>query len=371
VVAQANYGGRVTDDKDVRLISAMLRKYFCPEVMNDSYKLSKLDTYYAPPEGTLAECRTYIEGLPLDEDPEVFGLHPNANIQYEKNLVALLSDTVLMMQPRVSASGSGKSPDERAQDLAREIVAKVPDNLDIEKAHETTFAISSSGAMVSLGVFLGQEIERFNVLLKTMRFTLDQLDKAIQGTVVMSAGLEEMAGKFLINKVPSQWEGVGYPSLKPLGSWVEDLILRIEFCAKWLYNGVPDSYWVPAFYFPQGFMTAAMQTYARKSQIPIDALQFRTNVRPFFEDDVKVIPEDGVNVHGLFLQGAQWSMKTCTIEDSAPGQAIVKFPCIWLEPVDVNDNIEGGCYSCPLYKTSTRRGELSTTGHSTNFVSFL
>ena len=155
VVAQANYGGRVTDDKDVRLISAMLRKYFCPEVMNDSYKLSKLDTYYAPPEGTLADVKTYIEGLPLDEDPEVFGLHPNANIQYEKNLVSLLQDTVLMMQPRVSSSGSGKTPDERAQDLAREIVAKVPDNLDIEKAHETTFAISSSGAMISLGVFLG------------------------------------------------------------------------------------------------------------------------------------------------------------------------------------------------------------------------
>lgn len=90
VVAQANYGGRVTDDKDVRLISAMLRKYFCPEVMNDSYRLSKLDTYYAPPEGPLADVKTYIESLPLDEDPEVFGLHPNANIQYEKNLVTLL-----------------------------------------------------------------------------------------------------------------------------------------------------------------------------------------------------------------------------------------------------------------------------------------
>ena len=125
--------------------------------------------------------------------------------------------------------------------------------------------MSSSGAMVSLGVFLGQEIERFNVLLKTMRFTLDQLDKAIQGTVVMSAGLEEMSGKFLINRVPSQWEDVGYPSLKPLSSWVEDLILRIEFLAKWLYSGLPDSFWVPAFYFPQGFMTAAMQTYARKT----------------------------------------------------------------------------------------------------------
>jgi len=59
------------------------------------------------------------------------------------------------------------------------------------------------------------------------------------------------------------------------------------------------------------------------------------------------------------------------LEDSAPGEAITKFPVIWLEPVDVGETIDGGCYSCPLYKTSERKGELSTTGHSTNFVLFL
>jgi len=53
--------------------------------MNDNYKLSKLDMYYAPPEGTFEAMNDYLDGLPLDEDPEVFGLHPNANMIYENN----------------------------------------------------------------------------------------------------------------------------------------------------------------------------------------------------------------------------------------------------------------------------------------------
>lgn len=48
LVAEVNYGGRVTDDKDIRCIKALLKKYFCSEIMNDNYKLSKLDHYYAP-----------------------------------------------------------------------------------------------------------------------------------------------------------------------------------------------------------------------------------------------------------------------------------------------------------------------------------
>ena len=49
--AEINYGGRVTDDKDVRLIKALLKGYFTPEILNDNYRLSRLDQYYAPPEG--------------------------------------------------------------------------------------------------------------------------------------------------------------------------------------------------------------------------------------------------------------------------------------------------------------------------------
>lgn len=210
-----------------------------------------------------------------------------------------------------------------------------------------------------------------NGLLKVVAHTLDQLDRAIAGTVVMSADLEAMMNSMLDDKVPSQWEGVGFPSLKPLSSWVQDLIDRVVFLSSWLYEGLRATYWVSAFFFPQGFMTASMQTYARKMEIPIDALQFRTVVLPLMPEEVNEPQQDGVNIHGLFLQGAKWDHGKQIIEDSDPHVQIVNFPVIWLEPVDIEENVAAGCFACPLYKTSTRKGELSTTGHSTNFVMYL
>ena len=62
----------------------------------------------------------------------------------------------------------------------------LPDNMDISKAHAKTFATAENGAMISLGVFVGQEIERFNKLLSVIRKNLQDLKDAIQGTVVMS-----------------------------------------------------------------------------------------------------------------------------------------------------------------------------------------
>lgn len=64
--------------------------------------------------------------------------------------------------------------------------------MDKEKAHPDTFARTEAGIMNSLGVFVGQEIDRFNKLLALMKSTLSLLDRAIDGTVVMSMDLESM-----------------------------------------------------------------------------------------------------------------------------------------------------------------------------------
>lgn len=187
-----NYGGRVTDDKDVRLIEAMLKKMFCPEIMSNTYKLSKLATYYAPAEGSYEATMKYISSLPLDEDPEVFGLHPNANIMYENNSVNNFIETILSVQPRVKGKSDQKSPEDIVRDKAIEMIKDLPHDLDKSKAHPVTFAMNEQGTMNSLGVFAGQEIDRFNKLIQVIRTNLRLLDQAIQGTVVMSQELENI-----------------------------------------------------------------------------------------------------------------------------------------------------------------------------------
>ena len=62
-----------------------------------------------------------------------------------------------------------------------------------------------------------------------IRSSLLMLQDAIKGLVVMSAKLEGLANSLLIGRQPSMWIALSYPSLKPLGSYINDFIHRLEF----------------------------------------------------------------------------------------------------------------------------------------------
>jgi len=222
LVAEVNYGGRVTDKQDVRLIKAMLKKYFSAEVMQEGYKFSNLEFYFAPPDGSFEDCMNYIGTLPLDESPEVFGLHANANIQYETAQVNNFIDTILLMQPRVSGGKAALTPEQIIDKKAHEYLEMLPEAMDWSQAHPETKKVTEQGVMISLGVFVKQEMERFNKLMKEVRRNLGSLINAIKGTEVMSSKLENIFNSFLNNKTPESWmdNNLGFPSLKPLASWI-------------------------------------------------------------------------------------------------------------------------------------------------------
>jgi len=214
---------------------------------------------------------------------------------------------------------------------------------------------------------------KFNKMLKKVKVTLAELQRAIKGLVVMSSELDEMFTALQFNKVPPAWSKASYLSLQPLGSWFKDMIARIEFMDKWITEGPPDAFWMSAFFFPQGFMTAALQTYARREVIAIDTLDFRTEVTKMTPSDVSSPPAQGCYIYGSYIEGARFDVNLGHLVESNFGETHVYMPVIWLDPV-VKDETYGktpGMYNIPFYKVSSRAGTLSTTGHSTNFIRLL
>ena len=79
-------------------------------------------------------------------------------------------------------------------------------------------------------------------------------------------------------------------------------------------------------------------------------------------------PEDGVYVDGLFLDSAAWDFDKMMLADAGPKVLFSVAPRMWLRPKEMLDITEFPSYECPVYKTSERFGQLSTTGQSTNYV---
>ncbi|KAF3707583.1 Dynein heavy chain 3, axonemal Axonemal beta dynein heavy chain 3 [Channa argus] len=317
LTGECNYGGRVTDDKDRRLLLSLLSIFYSWELIEqECYHLCEGVLYYVPSHGPYQTYVNYIRSLPICADPCVFGLHSNADITKDIQETNQLLDGVLLTLPR-QAGGGAKSPQELVEELAEDILSKLPEDFDIQMVNDKYPVMYEE----SMNTVLRQEVIRFNRLTHVLRVSLANIRKALKGQIVMSAELENVFNNMLVGKVPAMWAAKSYPSLKPLGSYVTDLLARLKF----------------------------LQVTKEKSHM-----------------DKK--PEDGAYIRGLFMEGARWDKENMVIGESLAKILFDSLPIIKLKPGEMAKFKHENIYVCPVYKTTARRGTLSTTGHSTNYV---
>lgn len=371
LIGECNYGGRITDERDRVLIHALMREYFSAKLFENNYCFAGLLEYPLPQISSYEQYLHNIEKIPLNSKPQVFGFHPNAQISKDINESNELSSSLLL-----AFGGKGDQRNEDSELLlsrvSQEIIEKLPKKFDMEIAG-VKYPVSGKNSLNSV---LLQELVRFNTLTKTIVDSLKEIDQALKGVIGLSEQTDKVCESLLKGIIPESWRQKSYPSLKHLASFIDDLANRLHFFQKWIDNGPPAVYWLSGFFFTQSFLTGVLQNYARKHVIAIDSLAFDFEFlqeagdpqehRKRFRE-----PENGNLVYGLFIEAARWDYKTQRLEESFEKVLFEQAPVIWLKPQISSNILNKKHYKCPVYRTMERKGELTTTGHSTNFVMYI
>mmetsp|Transcript_6415 Transcript_6415/g.10883 ORF Transcript_6415/g.10883 Transcript_6415/m.10883 type:complete len:239 (-) Transcript_6415:909-1625(-) len=99
MVAEANYGGRVTDVNDRVTLNYILEDFYNPSMIKPNHKMVESGKYFVPSEGDLQSYQDFIrDELPLNDLTEVFGLHDNAEITSAIGATNKLLETALSLQ---------------------------------------------------------------------------------------------------------------------------------------------------------------------------------------------------------------------------------------------------------------------------------
>jgi len=346
IFGEIMYGGHISDDWDRRLCKTYLQVLMQEELFND---LELGPGFPAPHPGNYEDYKTYIEESLPPETPYMFGLHPNAEIGFLTEQAEGLFKTILELQPKDGADAGGISRDEKVNKQIDDIQAIIPDNFEMAELYAR---VQERTPYTSVCL---QECDRMNILLNELRNSLKELKLGLKGDLSMSQSMEDLMSALFIDRVPNSWAKKAYPSLKGLPAWLANLQERLRQLQEWSMDlNLPKAVWLSGLFNPQAFLTAIMQSTARKNQWPLDKMCLQTDITKKTLDEISSAPREGAYVYGLFLEGARLDPKTGYLAESQLKELHPQVPIIFVKAVTLDKRETKDIYHCPLYMTRRR-----------------
>ncbi|XP_025766322.1 dynein heavy chain 5, axonemal [Oreochromis niloticus] len=329
MLGEVQYGGRVTDDLDKRLLNTFTSVWFSESTFSEAFCFFK--GYSIPAKAkSIQEVLQHIEGLPLVDSPEVFGLHPNADITYQTNLANDTLSTIINIQPKDTGGGAGETREDTVQRLANEMLEKLPPDYI---PHEVKGQLQKMGPLQPMNIFLRQELDRMQRVISSVRSMLTDLRLAIDGTIIMSEDLRDALDSMFDARIPRLWLRLSWPSAT-LGFWFSELLERNQQLSAWISAGRPNQFWLTSFFNPQGFLTAMRQETTRSNLSrgwALDTVTLSNDVTKMMREDVSAPPPEdvgGVYIYGLFLGGAGWDRRGAKLAEAPPKVLFTPLPVV-------------------------------------------
>ncbi|XP_063051673.1 dynein axonemal heavy chain 10 [Engraulis encrasicolus] len=358
LIGEVMYGGRAIDSFDRRILTVYMDEYLGDFIFDTFqpfhfFHNTAVD-YKIPEDGPKDNYVGEIESLPLANTPEVFGLHPNAEIGYYSQAARDMWTHLIDLQPQTGDSGGGISRDEYISQVARDIQNKLPLVFDMDVIRKR-FGLEVSPTTV----VLLQELERFNKLIARMGRSLAELQRALAGEVGMSGELDEVARALFNGQIPSIWRKLAPDTLKSLGNWMLHFKRRYDQYTSWVDEGEPNVMWLSGLHIPESYLTALVQATCRKNGWPLDRSTLYTQVTQHCSpDEVHERPGQGCFVSGLYLEGADWDTENGCLIRSKPKVLVVQLPILKVIPIESHRLKLQNTLRTPVYTTSMRRNAM-------------
>ncbi|XP_074092949.1 dynein axonemal heavy chain 8 [Macrotis lagotis] len=349
MIGEVQYGGRVTDDFDKRLLNCFARVWFSEKMFESTFCF--YTGYKIPVCKTLEQYFEYIQLLPSLDNPEVFGLHPNADITYQSKTASDVLDTITNIQPKESGGGAGETREAIVYRLAEDMLSKLPPDYI---PHEVKARLVKMGHLNSMNIFLRQEIDRMQRVITRLRNSLSDLKLAIEGTIIMSENLRDALDNMYDARIPALWKRISWDS-STLGFWFTELLERNNQFSFWIFEGRPNVFWMTGFFNPQGFLTAMRQEVTRAHKgWALDTVTIHNDVMRQTKEEITVPPVEGVYIHGLYLDGAAWDRRNGKLTESTPKVLFTQLPVLHIFAINSTSPKDPKLYVCPIYKKPQR-----------------
>ncbi|XP_059165934.1 dynein axonemal heavy chain 10-like isoform X2 [Physella acuta] len=355
LIGEVMYGGRAIDDFDRRILRTYMDEYMGDFIFDTfqpfHFYHDEVVDYHIPADGPRDVYVDYIESLPLANTPEVFGLHPNAEIGYYTQAARDMWNHLVELQPQTGDSSSGISREEFIDQIAQDVLNKLPAEFDLDKIRKNLGIDISPTTVVLL-----QELERFNLLIGRMRRSLVTLKRALAGEVGMSSELDDVARSMFNGQIPVIWRRLAPDTLKSLGNWMLHFERRFKQYNSWVNEAEPPVMWLSGLHIPESYLTALVQATCRKNGWPLDKSTLYTAVTQYNSaDDVTERTTSGCFVSGLYLQGAGWEQQ---LVPQKPKQLIQELPVLKIIPIEAHRLKLQNTFRTPVYTTSQRRNAM-------------
>ncbi|KAF4532840.1 hypothetical protein B566_EDAN014797 [Ephemera danica] len=353
MIAKCFYGGRMSDKHDRKLLKSLLSLFSNSDVV----ERARIVEHFDIPE--FSNLYDYLTNLSLEDATEIYGLNQNSSILKGLKDTKKMLSSVMCIQP---ATMPAMKTDQEISVSA--IIAKILDTVPLP--FDTNDARRRRPVREDFkNIVLHQELEMYNDLLSTLHSSLKELALALEGHAAMTERLEEMHHCLSIDKIPPQWAKKSYPTLKYLDKYLQDLLHRVEFFQSWIKNGVPKSFWISAFFCPKSMLTSTIQNFSRQSKIAIENVSLNFSITQHEVPNMKNIElhltPHQILIHGLSLEGAQWSRENQMLTQVENGVLSDLLPAVLVEPVSKEEINQGVYFRCPVYQTSTRGDNLLVT----------